>query len=95
MAAGSRSGVVYQIVVGTRLRPLYITRCGAYSIHLTPFTFVMSCRNIDLTNQIIIITVAQIIIMIMTIFIIIDIAMTFDGSNINVFSVCPSAMSDV
>ena len=55
----------------------------------------MSCRNIDLTNQIIIITVAQIIIMIMTIFIIIVIAMTFDGSNINVFCVCPSAMSDV
>ena len=92
--------VLKQVVLGTRLRPLYITRCGANSIHLPAFTFVLSWRQkIGINNKIIVIIVVQIIIInaviviIRAIFIIIVIA--FNGSSIIGCCVCTSAGADL
>ena len=85
--------VLKQVVFGPRLRPMYIVRCGANSIHLPMFTFVLSWRQtLEITNNIIIIVQIDIInavtVITMVIFIIIVIAIAFNGSSINVCCVC-------
>ena len=88
--------VLKHVVLGTRLRPLYLTRCGANSIDLPTFIVDLSWRQqMDITNNNIIIIIIiiivivyvtiinAVIIIIMAIFIRIVITIAFNGSSIS------------